>query len=55
MYYKQEIGKIGEMEAAKYLENKGYKIIDRNFRCKTRRNRYYCIRKRRDSFYRNKN
>lgn len=34
MYYKQEIGKIGEDIVTKYLENKGYKIIQRNFECK---------------------
>lgn len=34
MYYNQNIGKIGENLAIKYLENLGYKIIVRNFRCK---------------------
>ena len=34
MYYKQEIGKIGETEAANYLEKQGYKILDKNFSCK---------------------
>lgn len=31
MYYKQKTGKIGEDIVTKYLEDKGYKIIDRNF------------------------
>ena len=34
MYYKQEIGKYGEDSVAKYLSEKRYKIINRNFRCK---------------------
>lgn len=34
MYARHEVGKEGEDEAAKYLEVKGYKIIERNFRCK---------------------
>lgn len=34
MYQKHIIGKFGEDEAAKYIENKGYKILDRNFYCK---------------------
>lgn len=29
---KQNIGKLGEDVAAKYLENKGYKVLERNFR-----------------------
>lgn len=32
--YTQKIGKFGEDEAIKYLEQKGYKISDRNFSCK---------------------
>ena len=32
--YTQKVGKFGEDEAVKYLKQKGYKIIDRNFRCK---------------------
>lgn len=34
MYIKQQKGKLGEDLAAKYLENIGYKIIERNFKCK---------------------
>lgn len=34
MYYKQEIGKNGENKVCKYLEKKGYKILDKNFSCK---------------------
>jgi putative endonuclease len=34
MYIKQERGKIGEDLAVKYLENIGYKIIERNFYCR---------------------
>lgn len=32
--YTQKIGKFGEDEAEKYLKQKGYKIIERNFSCK---------------------
>lgn len=31
---KKEIGQKGEDIACEYLKNKGYKITDRNFRCK---------------------
>ncbi len=34
MYIKQEIGKLGENLATKYLEQQGYKVIERNFECK---------------------
>lgn len=34
MYKKQEIGKLGEKLATKYLEQLGYKIIEKNFLCK---------------------
>lgn len=33
MYYKKETGNCGEDIAAQYLEQKGYKILERNFRC----------------------
>lgn len=32
--YTQKIGRFGEDIAEKYLKQKGYKIIDRNFTCK---------------------
>jgi putative endonuclease len=31
---KLEFGKSGEKKAAKYLKNKGYEILEMNFRCK---------------------
>lgn len=31
MYKSHEIGKLGEDLACKYLQNKGYKILERNF------------------------
>lgn len=34
MYIRHEIGKLGEELAVKYLEQKGYKIIERNFTCR---------------------
>lgn len=34
MYIKKEIGKIGENLACKYLNERGYKILKRNYRCK---------------------
>lgn len=34
MYKNQEIGKLGEKLAAKYLDDLGYEIIDKNFYCR---------------------
>lgn len=34
MYYKQKTGKSGEEIASDYLKQKGYTILERNFRCK---------------------
>ena len=34
MYERHVLGKRGEDEATKYLKNKGYKILERNFMCK---------------------
>ena len=34
MYYKTELGKMGENIAVQYLISKEYKIIERNFRCR---------------------
>ena len=34
MYQKQELGRNGENIASKVLENKNYKILERNFRCR---------------------
>lgn len=34
MNSKQRTGKIGEEIARKYLERKGYKIVEKNFRCR---------------------
>lgn len=31
--YTQNVGKFGEDEAVKYLKQKGYRILDRNFSC----------------------
>jgi len=35
--YKKSIGQLGEEAAAKYLENKGYEILDKNFQNNTGR------------------
>ena len=34
MYVRHEVGKQGEDEAVKYIQNQGYKIIQRNFECR---------------------
>lgn len=34
MYIRHEIGKLGEDLAVKYLQQMGYKVIERNFECK---------------------
>lgn len=34
MYLRHEIGKTGEDLAVKYLEQVGYKVIERNFECR---------------------
>ncbi len=34
MYQRHILGKIGENIAIKYLENNGYKIVDKNFECR---------------------
>jgi putative endonuclease len=33
--FNKEIGNYGELAAQKYLENLGYVILDKNFRCKS--------------------
>ena len=35
MYFKQEYGKEGEDFATTYLQENGYKILERNFSCKS--------------------
>lgn len=44
MYIRHETGKLGEDLACEFLKKQNIKIIDRNFRCKIRRNRYYSKR-----------
>lgn len=34
MYKRHEIGKLGEDLACKYLQDKGYKVVERNFEAK---------------------
>ena len=34
MYFRQEIGKWGEILACKYLEENNYRIVERNFLCR---------------------
>ena len=34
MYFKQIVGKAGEEKASRYLKQKGYEIIEKNFRCR---------------------
>lgn len=45
MYIRHEIGKLGEDLAVKYLKQKGYKIIERNFTCKQGEIDIICIDK----------
>ncbi len=33
MYFKQEFGKHGEELAEAYLKTKGYRVLEKNFRC----------------------
>ena len=33
MEHNRELGRIGELEAQKYLKENGYKIIETNYRC----------------------
>lgn len=35
MDLRKQLGKMGEIRAANYLEEKGYKVIETNYRCKT--------------------
>ena len=34
MYFNQIVGKAGEEKATKYLKERGYSIIEKNFRCR---------------------
>ena len=34
IHKKKDVGKLGEDIATKYLENKGFRIMERNFYCK---------------------
>lgn len=31
---RQSVGRLGESEAARFLEKRGYKLLERNYRCK---------------------
>ena len=44
MTYKQDIGSLGEDAAAVYLKEKGYNVIQRNFRCKTGEIDIICVK-----------
>ena len=41
---KQDIGNFGEDAAAEYLKEKGYNVIQRNFRCKTGEIDIICVK-----------
>ncbi len=45
MYIRHEIGKLGEEIVTQYLNQKGYKIIERNFTCKQGEIDIICIDK----------
>lgn len=41
---RQELGRLGENIAAEYLQGQGYKILQRNFRCRSGEVDIICIR-----------
>ena len=45
MYMRHEIGKLGEEIVTQYINQKGYKIIERNFTCKQGEIDIICIDK----------